>query len=515
MAKPVLRRVYFALLLGIWALAVYTAFDAVAFPLSSLWIAWLWLSGFSFLIFNVIYMFLASAFYLILKPEPLKESYVPYIPKTAIIYPLKNEEVGMLERISYTFGNNNLPGVDLWILSDSDKDFLETESKLISELRNKFGEGRIFYRNRPKPTERKQGNVLSWLAEHLYYKYFLVCDADSMAPQGTLLKLIKKAEHPENRDVSLFQTFIKITHAKTRFAKIQSIGARFSQELYFKTLQELFGRQISFGHLCLIRSKDFIRIKIPKGIMSHDIWDTTYLDAMGKRIAFCHDVKTWDEAPANYLEARARDKRWAKGTLQSWPLLFKSGVSPETRLFVFYGIYVYISHLVLFLWLVLNAFLADIRATHLLIFKSNNTLFLSPYMRQELLIGLILTMVAIYGHKFVLLKRFKLKDILVELVFSTLISLNNVYYQTVDILSLPFEGLVWKPMKKDPFSTVTFKQVAENLWPTTVLGIAGILYGIKLSNEWVLLSFPLLLSFTLSIPVVYWTAKPAGKSWII
>jgi membrane glycosyltransferase len=336
-----------------------------------------------------------------------------------------------------------------------------------------------------------------------------------MAPKGTLLKLIRKAEHPENRQVSLFQTFIKITHAKTRFAKIQSIGARLSQELYFRTLQGVFNRQISFGHLCLIRSQDFIRIKIPKGILSHDIWDTTYLDLMGKRIAFCHDVKSWDEAPANYLEARARDKRWAKGTLQSWPLIFKPGVSLETRLFVFYGIYVYWSHLILLFWLILNAVLADTSREPLLFFKSNNTLFFSPFMRQELLIGLLLTLVVIYGHKFVLLKRFKLKDIVVEIIFSTLISLNNIYYQTIDILTLPFEGLVWKPMKKDPFSTVTLKQVAENLWPTTAIGFLGLYYGVNLESGWIWLSFPLLISFALSIPVVYWTARPARSSSII
>ena len=81
-------------------------------------INWDRFGGFAFLIFNVVYMFLAAFFYLICNPQPLKESYVEYIPKTAIIYPLKNESVGMLERVLFTFSNNNLPGVDLWILSD-------------------------------------------------------------------------------------------------------------------------------------------------------------------------------------------------------------------------------------------------------------------------------------------------------------------------------------------------------------------------------------------------------------
>ncbi len=511
MKKLKLKHVYFALFLLLWGTCLAIACNAIVFELSNPWVAVLWIFCFSFLIFNVIYMLLTTCFYLVLNPKPLQEVYVSYIPKTAIIYPIKNETVGMLERISYTFGNNNLPGTDLWILSDSDPQYLPLEDELLRKLKERFGEHKVKYRHRENPTERKQGNVLTWLSEHLYYKYFFVCDADSMAPKGALLKLIKKAEHPVNQDIALFQTCIQITHAKTLFAKVQAVGARLAQELYFKTYQALFGRQISFGHLCLIRTKDFIQIKIPKGILSHDIWDTAYLDALGKKVAFCHDVATWDEAPANYLEARARDKRWSKGTLQSWPLIFKRDTSFETRFYAFYGIYVYVSHLVLFFWILFNYFLGDIQFQHLLMFESNNTLFFSPYMRKELLIVLAATLVVIYGHKFVLWKRARLMDILSELVFSTLISLNNVYYQSMDILTLPFSGLAWKPMKKDPFSTVTFKQVLRTLWATSVLGLCALFLGFKHSPVWVLVSFPLLVSFTLSVPVAYWTAQPIRR----
>ncbi len=39
------------------------------------------------------------------------------------------------------------------------------------------------------------------------YVYLYVCDADGMIPKGTLLKLLRKAEHPDNRDIAIFQAF--------------------------------------------------------------------------------------------------------------------------------------------------------------------------------------------------------------------------------------------------------------------------------------------------------------------
>jgi len=121
----------------------------------------------------------------------------------------------------------------------------------------------------------------------------------------------------------------------------------------------------------------------------------------------------------------------------------------------------------------------------------------------------------VYLHRFVLLKHCKFKDIVIDLVFSTLISLNNIYYLTLDILSLPFEGLAWKPMKKDPFSTITLKQTASNLWPTTVLGAVGLLTTFSMPGPELAVSLPLFISFAFSILIVYWTAKPLPPKSLI
>ena len=138
-----------------------------------------------------------------------------------------------------------------------------------------------------------------------------------MVPKGTLLKLLKKALHPENRDIAIFQAFVQIAHAATWYARLEKIGADLSQRFSFTAFQAVFGRTISFGHHHLARAALLKKIRLPKGLLSHDNWDTVLLDQMGYRVAFCPDVYAFDEAPTNYLEARARSRRWSQGTL--WP----------------------------------------------------------------------------------------------------------------------------------------------------------------------------------------------------
>jgi len=40
----------------------------------------------------------------------------------------------------------------------------------------------------------------------------------------------------------------------------------------------MFGRSMSFGHGCLLRTKCFMQTEVPKGALSHDIWETATLD---------------------------------------------------------------------------------------------------------------------------------------------------------------------------------------------------------------------------------------------
>ena len=475
--------------------------------------SFLWVAGFGFLFFNVAYQFVLSLCHLLIgKPPVLKESYVHDFPKVALVYPVRNEMHGLLERAGYSFSGNKLPNVDLWILSDSAEGFEMYEREVVEELLKEHP-GRVFYRRRKEPVERKQGNIAEFLHAHPEYSLLYICDADGMVPKGALLKLLKKALHPENRDIAIFQAFVKIAHAATWYARLEKIGADLSQRFSFTAFQAVFGRTISFGHHHLARAALLRKIRLPRGLLSHDNWDTVLLDQMGYRVAFCTDVYAFDEAPSNYLEARARSRRWSQGTLQGSPLVWKPGISLASRFLAFYGIYVYWADLVFFLWVILGVLAHSEPVGELIHFEIDSIWF--GFCTNSALKGvLFFSLLVVVFHKVTILKTSRdFKAFIYEAVFSMLITLNNFVYAPLDMITIPIRKLQWNPMKKDPFTKINLGSVARELWLGTAFGFYGFYFCSFKTPYFVWQAAPILASLSLSILTVYLTSKTIPEGW--
>ena len=266
-------------------------------------VSFLWVAGFGFLFFNVAYQFILCLCHLLIKKLPvLKEAYVDHFPRVALVYPVRNETHGLFERVGYSFSRNKLPNVDLWILSDSAEGFEQYEREVVERLQRQHP-GRVFYRRRKEPVERKQGNIAEFLHAHPEYPLLYICDADGMVPKGTLLKLLKKALHPENRDIAIFQAFVRIAHAATWYARLEKIGADLSQRFSFTAFQAVFGRTISFGHHHLARALADENVK-----------------------------KTYCKIVANFSNLGKRDF-WKKMESSSWVYLYdQTGHGPRSYL---------------------------------------------------------------------------------------------------------------------------------------------------------------------------------------
>ena len=145
-----------------------------------------WLLCFAFLTFNLNYMLVASLYHRWLPLPVLAERPLENFPRTAVIYPVKNESYGLYERIRYSLSSTPELPFDLWLLSDSsDETAAGYEQEVLSKLRKEFGEHKIRYRRRLHPFEKKQGNVMSWAHAHPEYAYFFVCDgSDSGSRSG-------------------------------------------------------------------------------------------------------------------------------------------------------------------------------------------------------------------------------------------------------------------------------------------------------------------------------------------
>ena len=495
---------FFAVVLAVTFFQAALVLRVLHFELGRLY-PYIWFAGFVILAFNISLIF-TQAVYASLVEEPI----LPEEPaekirgiRTALLVCVKNEDDEALERIRYTLRGNFGEGVHFWLLSDSGPDYVEKEKGWLEKLNEEFGQEKIFYRRRPVPFERKQGHLAIWFEEHgRDYDYLFVSDADSSIPEGTLRKLIRKAEHPRNRDIGSFQSAIYIVHDHSLFARAGAIGQFYAQRLYFRVNQAVFGRTISFGHNCLVRSGAFRTLRLPSAVLSHDNWDTALMDRAGYRTAFVTDTLTFEEATQNYLEERARAKRWMKGSLQGWPILFMSGISFTTRYYIFYQIYLYLMHPILLAWILIGLIYGSEWVKVSLFTKGG------PEGMRPLVSVLLFMVLVLYGHKFLLSRSLSdLKRIAFEVAVSTLVSLNNIFYITWDLFTLPFEKLHWRPMAKNPNQRVSLAACTHSLFVGTLFGAVTLLWGLLYSPYWVLTGFPILGSLIASIPTVYLTSK--------
>jgi membrane glycosyltransferase len=492
--------------------AVYLVSSTLVITQETLFLSFLWVFGFGFLFFNIAYLFCLSLLPPFIRPPVLDESHVKYFPRVALVYPIRNERYGMSERIHYSFSGNKLTNIDLWILSDSTEEFIPYEANLVQRLK-RLHPGRVFYRRRLNPFEKKQGNINEFLHSHAEYAFLYICDADGMIPKGTLLKLLRKALDPQNKDIAIFQCLIRIAHATTWYARFERIGAYFAQRFSFTAFQALFGEAISFVHHHLARARALRKIRLPKGLLSHDNWDTVLLRQMGYKVAFCPDVHAYDEAPSNYLEAKARSARWAQGTLQGWPLVSKSGIPLAARFLTFYGIYLYLADLVFFFWVTLGI-LAHSEATGQLIHFEVDSIWLGFYTNSTLKWILLFSVAVIFFHKLTILKNLReVREYGYELVMSTVVTLNNFIYAPLNMLTIPLKKRNWKPMVKDPFVKIDLRRAAKRLWAGTAFGCAGFFFIATNVPYFVWQATPILASLVLSIPAVYLTAKTVPQKW--
>src|SRR5208282_1480224 len=119
---------------------------------------------------------------------------------TAVVFPIYNEDiVRVYEGLRATYESlqktGQLERFDFFILSDStDPDKrVEEERRWCDLVRELDALGRIYYRRRLNNEGRKSGNVRDFLnAWGRRYRYFMVCDADSVMRGETLVDLVDR-----------------------------------------------------------------------------------------------------------------------------------------------------------------------------------------------------------------------------------------------------------------------------------------------------------------------------------
>src|SRR5215472_5565320 len=294
---------------------------------------------------------------------------------TAIVFPIYNENVTRVyEGLRATFESVQKTGeiehFDFFILSDStDPDkWVEEERCWFDLIRELDALGKIYYRRRLDNEGRKSGNVRDFLnAWGRRYRYFLVCDADSVMRGETLVALVRLMEaHPT---VGLVQTVPALVNAKSLFGRIQQFSNRLYAPLFIAGLN-YWALDLGnyWGHNALIRTEPFMQFcdlpqlpgKKPFGgyILSHDFVEAALLTRENWEVWFAYDLEgSYEEVPQGMIENAQRERRWCQGNLQHSLVLFAKGLRGVNRLHLLLGISGYLAgplwlaFLVMFNWI--------------------------------------------------------------------------------------------------------------------------------------------------------------------
>lgn len=458
---------------------------------------YLWLITYAIVFMNVALILVYGLYSRLVKKQEFRRIFLKEIPKTAIIYTIRSEGSGLFERFDYSLSNNSIENVDLWILSGATtNDYTAYENQVVERLKNKYGNNRVKYFHTEDPKVKKPQIIKLWLSQYeAQYKYFMICDADSLLPENTILRLLQYAEHSANKDVSIYQTCLCGVNAKTYYSKYLCGGTVRMMMTEVPVNQRVLGQILYFGHNALIRTKDFKDIEIEDGILSHDIWDSVYLDIRGKKAIFCHNIVTYEEQPASFIEDMKRIGRWARGNIQTIPLIFKPGISIGTRFLIFYGIYTYLVQPIFLIWLA-----TGLGITHQQVWRGLSGLSWRSYTRM------LTVLFVLFFHQVLASHNTKIKKIITNIMLSMVIMINTIFYNALYILQMPFRKGTWNPMKKNPNVSITFIEAVKTLWPGTLLGVLLLYISIYLPY-WFMMSFPIVLGLVFSIPIIYYTGK--------
>ncbi len=464
---------------------------------------------------------------------------------TAIVFPIYNEDVARVcEGLRATYESlaktGHIERFDFFILSDSTdpEKWIEEERRWFGLVRELNALGRIFYRRRFFNEGKKHGNVRDFLKTWgRRYRYFIVCDADSIMRGETVADLVKLMEtHP---GVGLIQTVPALINAESLFGRLQQFANRLYAPLFITGLNFWapgFGNY--WGHNAIIRTEPFMQCcdlphlpgRKPFGgqILSHDFVEAALLLKENWQAWFAYDLEgSYEETPQGLVENAERDRRWCQGNLQHGMVLFARGLRTTSRLHLLSGVFGYLASP---LWLMFLLTFNWMRWFHEYTGLSDITVHaFTPYLNlsgtaHAFLIFAICMCVLLLPKLLALLdlawnaKRRRefgglanaTGGVVMETVFSTLHApLQMLWHTRFVVTNLLGKTVNWETQKRDADGT-SWRQAIRRHWGHTLIGFVwgGLVWWLDRPSFWWFV--PVVAGMIFSVPLSVFTSR---RSW--
>ena len=459
-----------------------------------------------------------------LTPEDEKS---PLTATTAIIIPVYNEDVtrvweGLRSCYLSLEKTGQLQHFDFFVLSDSDDTnrWIEEEAAWLELCRQLGAFGRIFYRKRRKPINRKSGNVSDFCRRWgKRFRYMIVFDADSLMSGGLMVAMVRVMER--NPGLGILQTFPKQIASETLLGRLMQFAQALYGPAFMAGINYWQGGEANFwGHNAIIRLEPFIQhcalpplpAKVPFGghILSHDFVEAALMRKAGYAVRLLPSSRgSYEEGPPSLIDMLKRDRRWCQGNMQHFWLLFAKGWHPMSRLNFFHGVLSYVSSPLWLLFLVFSTVLA----------AAPDRLSDQPQRAQIMLAGqmlLVLTVVLIFLPKVVILmdelltgRLFKswqhrllafISSILDTVIF-TLMAPVMMWFHTRFVINIILgQGVRWVNQRRKA-GGVDWQEVILTFWGVTLLGAVWTVVAFFISREFLLWISPILISLLSAIPL--------------
>ncbi|MBV8174946.1 MAG: glucans biosynthesis glucosyltransferase MdoH [Verrucomicrobia bacterium] len=447
------------------------------------------------------------------------------LASTAVVMPVYNEDAETV------FGNvralyeslrerGELDSYDFYILSDSTDPAKAVEEELAwSDIcRQTSGFGKIHYRRRKLPVNRKSGNVADFCRRWGHrHRYMVVFDADSVMTGEAVSALVRLMER--NPRAGIIQTMPRLVKAETLFGRIQQFASRLYSPIFAAGLN--FWQQDEgnyWGHNAILRVSPFLTScglpglpgKEPLGgrVLSHDFVEAALMRNAGWEVWFAYDLEgSYEGMPPNLTEYVKRDRRWCQGNLQHMWLLLAQNIRSISRIHLVQGILAYASAPLLTLFLLLGALQAGLDHLH-------EKFGMFPAASAAVLF--LMTLALLFGPKVLsLLHLFSrpkelaafggparvLLGAILEMLFSILTAPVLVWFHTRFVLwNIAGKTVTWHTQTRGGGGPSWFDVVWE-YWPLTLAGA-----GLGAAAWWIAPSYlawisPILLGLLLAIPI--------------
>jgi len=473
--------------------------------------------------------------------------------RTALLFPVYHEDpariAGTIEAIGAELDElGQKAHFDVFVLSDTRGEAPGTsEERAYAELKRRLEPILpVYYRRRRENAARKAGNIKDWVERFgADYAHFVILDADSVMTARTLVRLALAMERDPRS--GLIQTVPRLTGGTTLLQRLQQFASNVYGPAVAAGLAFWHRDQGNYwGHNAIIRTAAFASAaglphlpgRPPFGghIQSHDFVEAVLLQRAGWGVHMAPTLDgSYEGLPPSLMDLVVRDRRWAQGNLQHLTIVKTRGLTPMGRVHLAMGAMSYIVSSVWAASLTVGVVLA-LQGQQMIpsYFEDSRTLFpIWPIIDQGAalrlflatifvvllpkLLGLLLELKRVHETRDVGGTPRTIVAVLVETLFSMLLAPIMMCTQTVAVAQIIMgRDSGWKAQRRDDGS-IAFRDAVRFHWKHTLLGAGLAVVVWQATPDLVAWMAPIIVGLLLSIPLSWYTARPAGRilGWLL